>query len=157
MPAHTLGPGPRPGCSSGLPPSHNLPAMLATAWSPDEHCLLTVDKGTVSGMSLKQKVRPLSQPPSPARLSEETSLCSRSIRLPHQRMQRPGEQTQQPCPHSRPAPRCVDPISAGTYSSEPHQHTPFHPRILLSRGPAQLEGKEGWLGHRGSSFLPFED
>jgi hypothetical protein len=43
------------GTLQGTPSSHHLPAMLATACSPDEHCLLTVDKGTVSGMPLKQK------------------------------------------------------------------------------------------------------
>lgn len=42
---------------SWAPGSQNLPAMLATACNPDEHCLLTVDNGTVSGMPLKQKGR----------------------------------------------------------------------------------------------------
>lgn len=47
----------KPRACSWVPGSHNSPAMLATACSPDEHCLLTVDNGTVSGMPLKQKGR----------------------------------------------------------------------------------------------------
>lgn len=95
-------PGLRPSCSNGHPPSHNLPAMLATAWSPEEHCLLTADKGTVSGMSLKQKVRPPSQPLSPTRLSHltESKLC---VFLPNMTASQAGYKDQGNKPNS-PAP-----------------------------------------------------
>lgn len=34
-----------------------VPAMLITACNPEEHCLLTHDSGTVSGMPLKQDTK----------------------------------------------------------------------------------------------------
>ena len=94
-------PGLRPGRSHGCLPSHNLPAMLAIAWSPDEHCLLTADKGTVSGMSLKQEARksaPLSLPSTQGKQARAPGQpdCPFVGELGGGRTERPGEQTGSP-------------------------------------------------------------
>lgn len=118
-------PGLRPGCSNGHPPSHNLPAMLATAWSPEEHCLLTADKGTVSGMSLKQKVRPQSQPLSPTRLSHltESRLC---VFLANMTFPSAGYKDQ----GNKPNPIALSPLQARYILGRPHLS-----RRLLPRAP----------------------
>lgn len=144
-------PGLRPGSSHGCPPSHNLPAMLATAWSPDEHCLLTVDKGTVSGMSLKQKARWESQPASlcPALRESKPGLLA-SLTAPlwgsWGRADRKTRGTnRQPCPHSRRF-TLLEPISAGACAPGSHKHMPFHPVILLNQGQAWPKGKRRLAG-----------
>lgn len=143
-------PGLRPGRSQGCPPSHNLPAMLATAWSPDEHCLLTADKGTVSGMPLKQEARE-SAPSLPALRESKPGLLA-SLTAPLWGSW--GEVRQKDQGNKQAALPALQAIHTGQIHfcrclrPRPCKHMPFHPVILLNQGQARPRGKRRLAGSR---------